>query len=90
MSDACLLCDHNVPMSAPHFVVNKTPGRSPRRGKEEAYISEETGSLCGDAQACLQRAVLRSRQHETFRSEHQIALKDAISRIDSFGELLPG
>ena len=75
MSDACILCDTNVPRAVPHFVVIRD------------VITE--GVMCGDAQACLQRAVIRSMKHETFRSEHQVALKDAVHRFVSFGEMLP-
>ena len=57
MSDACVLCDHNVPR-ADGFTVTKRP--------TWAGPAMDNGVMCRDTKACVDRAIQR-----IIRGEHE-------------------
>ena len=58
MSDACVLCDHNVPR-ADGFTVRERPSL------DKAWYPDD-GVMCRDTKACVDRAIQR-----IIRGEHE-------------------
>lgn len=78
MSDACILCDANVPRGAQHYVVDLVESR------EASFISRkilsEEGPMCYDRAACWVRAfdhVIRG----PARNEFQAAARDDLLKL---------
>lgn len=82
MSDACILCDENVPRGAPHFVVDwvDSVDVATFRGSRLEHRSgaRPVGPMCGDVVMCAVRVVERGMRNATWRTEHQRHLTQEI------------